>query len=82
MLGDKEIEERFVSHSAISDEDVREQIIGHSAICDGFIELAKMLDRLLPDGRQKALALTGLEDSAMWANKAHASRYPAAGRLI
>lgn len=35
-----------------------------------FWSLAEKVDRLVPDGREKALALTSLEQAAMWAVKA------------
>jgi hypothetical protein len=37
-------------------------------------ELAGRIDSLVPDGREKSLAITKLEEAAMWANKAIALR--------
>lgn len=34
-----------------------------------FAELAENIDRMLCDGRYKSLALTALEEAAMWVNK-------------
>ena len=41
-----------------------------TTIRDAFIELSVLIDDLVPDGREKSLAHTNLEDAAMWANKA------------
>jgi hypothetical protein len=41
--------------------DVKEQV---------YLNLADKIERLLPDGREKALAITKLEESAMWASAA------------
>ena len=32
------------------------------------LELARLLDELCPDSREKSLAITSLEESVMWAN--------------
>ncbi len=78
MLSDREIEHRFSPHSAVSEIDVQEQILGHQIIQEKFTELAKLLNRLLPDASPRLISRTmiGLEETAMWANKAHSSRYP------
>ena len=36
---------------------------------DEFAELAQNLNRVLPEGRAKSMALTELETAAMWAQK-------------
>jgi hypothetical protein len=38
------------------------------AVRDGYAELGEKIDSLLPDSREKSLAITNLEQSAMWAN--------------
>lgn len=35
-----------------------------------FVQLAEGLQKLLPDGRAKALTMTKLEEASMWASKA------------
>lgn len=45
-------------------------------IRDGFIGQAVFLNARLPDGREKALALTKIEEALMWASKAIAMKYP------
>ena len=48
----------------------------HKLCRQKFAEVAEFLDALLPSGRAKALALTELENAAMWANKAIAEQAP------
>ncbi len=38
--------------------------------------LEDTINSMVPDGREKALALTNLEQACMWANKAIANQYP------
>lgn len=40
----------------------------YQAIRDKAKELAVLINSLTPDGREKALAITKLEESVMWAN--------------
>lgn len=42
-------------------------------------EFAQYLDDILPDGRYKSLALTELENAAMWSHKAIAETAPLMG---
>jgi hypothetical protein len=42
----------------------------HEGIRAGAWELAEEWDGLLPDGREKALAMTSLETAMMWGNAA------------
>lgn len=65
MLGRDEINRRLGFHPATADtismfEDTRARVI----------ELANHWDEVLPDGREKALALTALQEAAMYANAA------------
>jgi hypothetical protein len=43
------------------------------------ITTMRMLNHMLPDGREKAVATTHLEDVLMWGNKAIACHVPAPG---
>ena len=40
----------------------------YQAIRDRAKELAYLIDELVPDSREKSLAMTKLEECAMWAN--------------
>lgn len=41
-----------------------------------FLEIAVLVDETTPEGREKALALTQLQDARMWANAAIATHQP------
>lgn len=45
---------------------------------DAAHDLAKMIDELVPEGREKSLAVTKLEEVTMWANAGLARTAPAA----
>lgn len=68
-VGEDELKNRFGSREATA-EGPNATAPRHAYLRAHFLEFADMLDRLLPPGRAKAVALTQLEDSAMWANKA------------
>lgn len=44
------------------------KIVLHADVRDRALDLALWLDTVLPDGREKSLAITHLEDAMMWAN--------------
>jgi hypothetical protein len=48
----------------------------HEAVDDMMRSIAHALDELLPDGREKSLALTALEEVRMRANQAIATAPP------
>lgn len=75
QISDNELEERFGYHRPIAGGTV-DTVEQHRALRVDFISFAKMLNRELPDGRAKAVALTQLEDAAMWAHKAVAMQDP------
>jgi hypothetical protein len=65
MIDAKDIENRFTYHTPITDQVTRyEQIrnFGHG--------LATVINNHAPDSREKALALTKIEEAVMWANAA------------
>lgn len=64
-MPDSEIANRFGYHPG-----TKVTIPNHRLIRLRFAEMAKFLDATLPPGRAKSVALTELEDSSMWANKA------------
>jgi hypothetical protein len=48
----------------------------HQQVREGFKILHEALEDILPQGRARSLALTELENSAMWANKSVAELAP------
>lgn len=44
------------------------KVIIHSAIRDGCFSLAEYLNSSLPEGREKSLAITKLEEVMFWSN--------------
>ena len=59
----KEIDLRFTSHPVTS-----EQKVSLADMQVRFLELAHAINALLPDGREKSLALTNLEMSMFYAD--------------
>lgn len=62
---DKELHNRFGFHPA---NDVSRPL--HEEIRTRSEALAQFYNRVLPDSREKSLALTNLQQAAMWANAA------------
>ena len=42
------------------------QYIKYNAVCDGCLQLAIQIDVSLPDGQEKSLAITNLEQVMLW----------------
>ena len=61
-----ELAHRFKFHPA-NDDITKAQ---HSVVRNLCGELAQELDQIVPSGREKALAMTNLEQTMMWANAA------------
>ncbi|WP_280393390.1 DUF7681 family protein [Nocardia wallacei] len=59
-----DIDNRFDFHPATTAEKRGE----HGSVRNACKELAHFLDRSVPPGREKALALTNLEQAMFWAN--------------
>ena len=59
-----EIERRFAFHAATTDEKRN----AHSSVRRRCWDLANFLNESLPDGREKSLAITHLEEVMMWGN--------------
>lgn len=68
QFGLEEIQRRFGYHRV-----TEKTLPKHRTIREEFIEIADTLDQLLPDGREKACAMTALQEAAMWANAAVAT---------
>lgn len=63
MIGAPEINRRFGYHPATP---VTGPVFDRNRM--RFIDLGLALDDTLPDGREKALAFTALQEALMWAN--------------
>lgn len=63
-LSDQEINSRYLSHQGDDQTNAQARVIRAK-----FIDMAKFIDDVLPDGRLKALAHTNLETAAMFAIK-------------
>lgn len=61
-----DIEHRFAFHAASRQEKADE----HTSARQGCRQLADRLNELLPEGREKSLAITKLEEVMFWANAA------------
>lgn len=66
MIDPADIENRFAFHPA-TDEEKRD---AHTSVRQQCRQLADFLNEKLPDGREKALAITHLEEVMMWGNAA------------
>jgi exoribonuclease R len=64
-VDDADIANRFRFHKANA-----ERQLEHEAIRSRCRDLAETLNDLLPEGREKSLAMTHLEEVMMWANAA------------
>lgn len=65
MMEAKERDNRFNSYEMDEDKKVR-----CLHIRTAVKQLAYVIDNVCPDGREKSLAFTRLEETVMWANKA------------
>lgn len=70
MLTPQELDNRFSYHGPNEyDKQTHEHVRGY------LKDVARVFDSMLPDGREKALAITHLEETMFWANAAIA-RHP------
>lgn len=60
-----ELHNRFKYHAPDSD-----KVLLHEDVREFFGNLAVTMNRILPEGREKALVMTKLEEGMMWSNAA------------
>lgn len=61
-----DIVNRFAFHAATD----AEKRNAHTSVRENCLKLAAFLNTLLPEGREKSLAITHLEEVMMWGNAA------------
>lgn len=66
MASNAEVARLFAHHPPKTDKRIEQ----HDAIREAAATLAVVFNEVLPDSREKSLALTNLQDAAMWANAA------------
>jgi len=74
-LGTEEIEHRFGFHKATV-EGPNATASRHADMRKKFRDFAEELDAALPDGRDKALVMTKLQEASMWTHWAIAQDAP------
>lgn len=63
-IADEQLEWRFAFHPATDVEKKND----HASVRQHCLELAKFINKKVPEGREKSLAITKLEEVMMWAN--------------
>lgn len=64
MIDPKDIEHRFAFHAAPDDE----KRDAHTSVRQACRRLADFLNEALPDGREKSVAITKVEEVMFWGN--------------
>lgn len=65
MFDESDLENRFAYHRPS-----RSRAADHQDVRETFLNVARELNHLLPDGREKSLVLTNLEEAMFWSNAA------------
>ena len=65
MVGEEDLENRFTYHAPKDGQAETYHLIRRTGK-----HLASLIDEKCPDGREKSLALTKIEEGVMWANAA------------
>jgi hypothetical protein len=65
-MGPKDIEHRFAFHAATTDE----KRDAHTSVRQACRRLADQINEQVPEGREKSVALTKIEEAMFWANAA------------
>lgn len=73
MIDAADIENRFAFHAATTDE----KRDAHTSVRQACRRLADFVNENVPDGREKSLAITRIEDAMLWANAGIARTNPA-----
>lgn len=63
-MDNQDLVHRFAFHPATTDEKRNE----HTSVRTHCLELAQFINEKVPEGREKSLAITKLEEVMMWAN--------------
>ena len=66
MMDDTDLENRFAFHPAT---DVEKQN-AHTSVRNRCLILAQYINEAVPEGREKSLAITHLEEVMLWSNAA------------
>ena len=66
MIAPEDIEHRFAFHAATTEE----KRDAHTSVRQACRRLADFINEYAPDGREKSLAITHVEEAMLWANAA------------
>jgi hypothetical protein len=66
IMESAELANRFVYHPPVG----TGKIMAHQAVREGLADMAQRMNDWLPEGREKALVMTKLEEAMFWANAA------------
>ena len=72
MMQTEDIDNRFSFHPVKSEADK----VAHEQIREKLREIAHFVNVMVPEGREKSLAITHLEEAMMWANAGIARARP------